>query len=227
MNNDGGGKGSFTAPSADGQAGAIMHGHRDAGVDPAHIGYIEAHGTATPLGDPIEIEGLNLAFGSQEKFQYCALGSVKSNIGHCTAAAGVAGFIKTTLALQYKKIPASINFKTPNPHISFQQSPFYVNERLQEWQMDGSRIAGVSSFGVGGTNVHVILEEYPFLPIKPKNQGLKKPLQLICWSAKTEKSLEAYAWKLTGHLEDRRLLILLTWPTLFRPHREHLIPGDL
>jgi amino acid adenylation domain-containing protein len=201
MNNDGGGKGSFTAPSAEGQAGAIRMAIIDAGVDPARISYIEAHGTATPLGDPIEIEGLNLAFGPQEKAQYCALGSVKSNIGHCTAAAGVAGFIKATLALHHKKIPASINFKTPNPHIHFQQSPFYVNERLQEWQMDGSRIAGVSSFGVGGTNVHVILEEYPLPSIdKPKNLGLKKPLQLISWSAKTEKSLEAYAWKLAGHL---------------------------
>ncbi len=201
MNNDGGGKGSFTAPSAEGQAGAIRMAIGDAGVDPARISYIEAHGTATPLGDPIEIEGLNLAFGPQEKKQYCALGSVKSNIGHCTAAAGVAGFIKATLALYHKKIPASINFKTPNPHIQFQQSPFYVNDRLQEWQMDGSRIAGVSSFGVGGTNVHVILEEYPIASIdKPKNQGLKKPLQMISWSAKTEKSLEAYALKLAGYL---------------------------
>ncbi len=119
INNDGGGKGSFTAPNAEGQAGAIRMAINDAGVDPARISYIEAHGTATPLGDPIEIEGLNLAFGPQEKAQYCALGSVKSNIGHCTAAAGVAGFIKVTLALHNKKIPASINFKSPNPYIQF------------------------------------------------------------------------------------------------------------
>jgi amino acid adenylation domain-containing protein len=201
INNDGGGKGSFTAPNAEGQAGAIRMAISDAGVDPARISYIEAHGTATPLGDPIEIEGLNLAFGPQAKVQYCALGSVKSNIGHCTAAAGVAGFIKTTLALHNKKIPASINFKSPNPHIHFHQSPFYVNDRLKEWQTDDSRIAGISSFGVGGTNVHVILEEYQLPSIdKPKNQGLKKPFQLVSWSAKTEKSLEAYTRKLAGLL---------------------------
>ena len=110
MNNDGGSKGSFTAPSAEGQAGAIQMAIRDAGIDSSTISYIEAHGTATPLGDPIEIEGLNLAFGPQQKKQFCALGSIKSNIGHLTAAAGVAGFIKTTLALYHKKIPASINF---------------------------------------------------------------------------------------------------------------------
>ena len=106
LNNDGGGKGSFTAPSAEGQAGAIMMAIRDARHDPAHISYIEAHGTATPLGDPIEIDGLNLAFGQQEKKTILCDGSVKSNIGHCTAAAGIAGFIKTTLSCIYKKVTA-------------------------------------------------------------------------------------------------------------------------
>jgi len=201
LNNDGRGKGSFTAPSAEGQAGAITMAIKDAGVHPAQISYIEAHGTATPLGDPIEIDGLNMAFGPQEKKQYCALGSVKSNIGHCTAAAGVAGFIKTTLSLYHKKLPASVNFKKPNPHIHFDQTPFYVNDRFKDWETTGKRIAGVSSFGVGGTNVHVVLEEcIPQLSDVHTIQGPEKSLQLICWSAKNEKSLESYAAKLTDHL---------------------------
>jgi amino acid adenylation domain-containing protein len=207
INNDGGEKGSFTAPSAEGQAGAIRMAIHDAGINPSRISYIEAHGTATPLGDPIEIEGLNLAFGPQEKVQFCALGSVKSNIGHCTAAAGVAGFIKTTLALHHKKIPASINFKNPNPHIQFQQSPFYVNERLKDWQTEDIRVAGVSSFGVGGTNVHVILEEYKYPSMHhPKNQESNKPGFLISLSAKTEKSMEAYASKLASYLSQHETI---------------------
>ncbi len=209
LNNDGGGKGSFTAPSAEGQAGAIRMAIRDAGIDPAAIGYIEAHGTATPLGDPIEIEGLNLAFGHQGKKQYCALGSVKSNIGHCTAAAGVAGFIKTSLALYHKKIPATVNYKKPNPHIHFEQGPFYVNNQLKDWQTDAKRMAGVSSFGVGGTNVHVVLEEFRN-PDKanPKNHQHNRSLQLFSWSAKTEKSLEAYAGKLAHYVQTNEMLEL-------------------
>jgi amino acid adenylation domain-containing protein len=205
LNNDGGGKGSFTAPSAEGQAGAIQMAIRDAAIDPACISYVEAHGTATPLGDPIEIEGLTLAFGQQEKKQYCALGSVKSNIGHCTAAAGVAGLIKTTLALHYKKIPASINFNRPNPHIDFEQGPFYINSSLKDWEISGKRIAGVSSFGVGGTNVHVLLEEFSNLqPVVSIEEGPKRQQQLISWSAKTEKSLNDFAGKLAEFLEENQ-----------------------
>jgi acyl transferase domain-containing protein len=209
LNNDGGGKGSFTAPSAEGQAGAIRMAIRDAGIDPGRISYIEAHGTATPLGDPIEIEGLKMAFGYQEKKQYCALGSVKSNIGHCTAAAGVAGFIKTVLALHYKKIPASIHFNKPNPHIQFEQSPFYVNSRLKDWDAKVKRIAGVSSFGVGGTNVHVLLEEY-INPHPDDAQG-KEPeraMQLVSWSAKSEKSIELYAGKLADFVKQHENISL-------------------
>ncbi len=124
LNNDGGGKGSFTAPSATGQAGAIAMAIADAGIDPATITYVEGHGTATALGDPIEIEGLNLAFGKQDKKQYCALGSIKSNMGHLVAAAGVAGFIKTTLALYHKQIPATLHFTKAKPNIDFTDSPF-------------------------------------------------------------------------------------------------------
>src|SRR5690606_38707138 len=111
-------------------------------------------------GDPIEFEGLSLAFGPQSKNGYCALGSIKSNMGHLTAAAGVAGLIKTVLALKYKKIPASLGYEKANPGIDFENSPFYVNNKLSDWNNQGKRRAGVSSFGVGGTNVHVIVEEY-------------------------------------------------------------------
>ena len=197
VNNDGGGKGSFTAPSAEGQAGAIAMAIQDSGIAAADITYVEAHGTATPLGDPIEIEGLNIAFGNQEKKQYCAIGSIKSNMGHLTAAAGVAGFIKTVLSLQNKKLLPSINFKQPNPNIDFANSPFFVNNKLQDWNAE-KRIAGVSSFGVGGTNVHVVLEEFESVPQK---SGTGRNLQFINWSAKTETSRENYAKKLSDWIE--------------------------
>lgn len=197
VNNDGGGKGSFTAPSAEGQAGAISMAIEDAGVRASDINYIEAHGTATPLGDPIEIEGLNIAFGPQDKKQYCAIGSIKSNMGHLTAASGVAGFIKTTLALYHKQIPASINFRNPNPNIDFKNSPFYVNDSLREWKSANKRIAGVSSFGVGGTNLHVVLEEYPKTSQKSSDG---RSVQVISWSAKTSSARDAYAKKLSDFI---------------------------
>ena len=199
INNDGGGKGSFTAPSAEGQAAAISMAIADAGVDPADISYVEAHGTATPLGDPIEIEGLNLAFGEQSRKQYCAIGSIKSNMGHLTIAAGVAGLIKTSLSLYNKQIPPSINFTKPNPNIDFANSPFLVNHSLKEWTTDKKRIAGISSFGVGGTNVHVILEEFEN---EKRETTVGKPVQLISWSAKTESSMEDYGNKLSGYLKN-------------------------
>ena len=193
INNDGGGKGSFTAPSASGQAGAIRMALEDGNLDPSTIGYVEAHGTATPLGDPIEMEGLNMAFGRQEKSGYCALGSIKSNMGHLTAAAGVAGLIKTVLSLHYRQLPPSINFSKPNPEIDFKNSPFFVNDKFRKWESKSIRRAGVSSFGVGGTNVHVVLEEYEN-PVRVSDSG--KPFQLISWSAKTDATRDAYAQKL-------------------------------
>ncbi|RYU91299.1 amino acid adenylation domain-containing protein [Mucilaginibacter terrigena] len=199
LNNDGGDKGSFTAPSAVGQAGAIAMAIADAGVDPATITYLEAHGTATALGDPIEIEGLNLAFGKQEKNQYCAIGSVKSNMGHTVAAAGVAGFIKTTLALFHKQIPASLYYTKPNPNIDFADSPFFVNTSLTNWQSDGKRRAGVSSFGVGGTNVHTVLEEYVRIE---QPLGESRLLSLISWSAKTATSASKWADRLYYYVEQ-------------------------
>jgi amino acid adenylation domain-containing protein len=203
LSNDGGAKGSFTAPSAEGQAAAISMAIDDAGVDPADISYIETHGTATPLGDPIEIEGLNIAFGDQDKKQYCTIGSVKSNFGHLTAASGIAGLIKASLALHNKQLPPSINYDKPNPHIDFENSPFFVNNKLNDWDSDKNRIAGVSSFGVGGTNVHVVLaeaEEQPATETTPS-----RPAQLITWSAKSEKSLDLFGEKLSDYLRSNEV----------------------
>ncbi|HLK28592.1 MAG TPA: amino acid adenylation domain-containing protein [Puia sp.] len=199
VNNDGGGKGSFTAPSAEGQAGAISMAIEDAGISPSTITYVEAHGTATPLGDPIEIEGLNIAFGKQDKKQYCAIGSIKSNMGHLTPASGVAGLIKTSLSLYYKKLLPSINFNKPNPNIDFANSPFFVNTELKDWNTNGKRRAGVSSFGVGGTNVHVVLEEFENKKIET---SASRPVQLINWSAKTNNSRDAFAKKLSAYLQS-------------------------
>jgi len=199
INNDGADKGSFGGPSAQGQAGAIAMAINDAGIDASTISYVEAHGTATPLGDPIEIEGLTLAFGEQENKQYCAIGSIKSNLGHLTAASGVAGLIKTVLSLYHQQIPASLFYKHSNPNINLNDSPFYVNAGLKQWQSDKKRHAGVSSFGVGGTNVHVILEEFVNVPVQSNKP---QPLTLVTWSAKTETSVNNYAKKLAGFIEE-------------------------
>jgi amino acid adenylation domain-containing protein len=201
VNNDGAGKGSFTAPNAEGQAGAIASALADACIDPTSIQYVEAHGTATPLGDPIEIEGLTMAFGPALARQSCAIGSIKSNMGHLTAASGVAGFIKTTLALHHRQIPASIGFSKPNPHIDFANSPFFVNTKLTEWHSDGPRRAGVSSFGVGGTNVHVVLEEFGNAP-PVSSPG--RDFQLLTWSAQSQSSREAYTLRLADYLRKHR-----------------------
>ncbi|HEX8350564.1 MAG TPA: type I polyketide synthase, partial [Hymenobacter sp.] len=192
----------FTAPNAEGQAGAIANAIADARVEASTISYLEAHGTATPLGDPIEIEGLTMAFGEQAATQFCALGSIKSNMGHLTAAAGVAGFIKTVLALHHKQLPPSLGFEKPNPRIDFTNSPFFVNTKLRAWQPTGVRRAGVSSFGVGGTNVHVVLEEAENQR-QPSDSG--RELQLITWSAKSAASCEAYAKALADHLQKNPL----------------------
>lgn len=199
VNNDGGGKGSFTAPSAQGQAAAIRMAIDEAQIDPATIGYLEAHGTATPLGDPIEVEGLMMAFGAQERHQYCPIGSIKSNMGHLTQAAGVAGFIKATLALYHKQIPPSLGFERPNPNIDFANSPFFVPTNLTDWASDEIRRAGVSSFGVGGTNVHVVLEE---AINEPEQSGDSRPIQLLTWSAKSAVGAKGYAERLADRLRQ-------------------------
>ncbi len=200
INNDGGGKGSFTAPSSEGQADAISRALHDSQILPSFISYIEAHGTATPLGDPIEMEGLHKAFGKQDQKSYCAIGSIKSNMGHLTAAAGVAGLIKTILSMHHRQIPPSLGFSTPNPAINFENSPFYVNASLREWQSSAIRRAGISSFGVGGTNVHLIVEEYT-TETKPSDSG--RPIQLLSWSAKSASSLDTYTTELTNYLQKK------------------------
>ena len=161
INNDGSLKVSYTAPRIDTQAKVIRTAQVVAEVEPETITYIEAHGTGTALGDPIEIAALTQAFrSSTQKKGFCAIGSVKTNIGHLDTAAGVTGLIKTVLALKHKQIPPSLHFEQPNPEIDFANSPFYVNTTLSEWETNGTpRRAGVSSFGLGGTNAHVILEE--------------------------------------------------------------------
>jgi len=187
INNDGGVKIGYTAPSVDGQAEVIAEAISVAGIDAESITYIEAHGTGTPLGDPIEIAALTEAFGRRaEKKQYCAIGSVKTNIGHLDTAAGIAGLIKTVCALHNRRLPPSLHFTEQNPKIDFANSPFYVNTQSRDWLQNGTpRRAGVSSFGIGGTNAHVVLEEAPTAPQSHKS----KPLRLLTISAKTESAL--------------------------------------
>jgi len=200
-NNDGALKASFTAPSVYQQSEVIMEALASSDVNPETISYVEAHGTGTALGDPIEIRALTRAFrASTNKHNFCAIGSVKSNFGHLDAAAGVAGLIKTVLALKHRRLPPSLHFEQPNPQIDFVNSPFYVNDRLREWSGNGSRLrAGVSAFGVGGTNAHVILEEAP----ESEPGGASREYKLILLSARSESALEAASRNLARHLSGR------------------------
>ncbi|MHB8911605.1 MAG: type I polyketide synthase, partial [Lysobacter sp.] len=199
INNDGGHKASFTAPSSEGQAAVIAMAHDNARVDARSISYVETHGTATPLGDPIEIEGLTRAFRrSTADTGFCRIGSVKSNVGHMVIAAGAGGVIKTALALSEGRIPASVHFESPNPAIDFAGSPFVVNAAMSDWHRDGApRRAGVSSFGVGGTNAHAVLEEAPALPPSEPAVGP----QLLVLSARTPAALGQAVARLADHLE--------------------------
>ncbi len=196
-NNDGAGKVGFTAPSVEGQAAVIREALRVAGVDAAAIDYVEAHGTGTALGDPIEVAALRQAFGSRNGDR-CALGSIKTNIGHLDAASGVAGLIKTVLALRERTIPPSLHFERPNPEIDF--GPFFVNTQAAEWpkRPDRPRRAGVSSFGIGGTNAHAVLEEPP---VTPAGDPPRRPAHLLLLSAKSATALEAVTASLADHLE--------------------------
>lgn len=189
INNDGSKKVSYTAPGVDGQVDVILSAQKLSNVPAETISYIETHGTATPLGDPIEIESLNQAFSkSTHKKQFCAIGSAKSNIGHTGVAAGIAGFIKTVLMLHHKTLVPSINFSKPNPAIDFESSPFYVNTKHSLWETGSQpRRAGVSSFGFGGTNAHIILEEAPL----PEKSGPSRDCQLLLFSAKSSGALES------------------------------------
>jgi acyl transferase domain-containing protein len=198
VNNDGSARVSFAAPSVDGQAEAIAMAQALAGVDANSITYVETHGTGTALGDPVEIAGLTQAFRlGTERNQFCAIGSVKSNIGHLDAAAGIAGLIKTSLALQNARIPASLHYTQPNPKISFADTPFYVNARLADWPKgETPRRAGVSSFGSGGTNAHVVLEEAP----ERQASGPARAEQLFLISARSKTALDQAARNMAAHL---------------------------
>ncbi|MGK7929609.1 MAG: SDR family NAD(P)-dependent oxidoreductase, partial [Spirulina sp.] len=198
INNDGALKVGYTAPSEEGQIRAIQAAQLMAEVEPETISYLETHGTGTAMGDPIEIAAMTCAFRSRsDRKGYCAIGSVKTNVGHLDAAAGITGLIKTILALDRQLLPPILNFSQPNPRIDFANSPFYVNDKLQEWTRNGSpRRAGVSSFGIGGTNAHLVLEEAP--PLAPASPS--RPWQLLLFSAKTPTALETATENLVGFL---------------------------
>jgi acyl transferase domain-containing protein/acyl carrier protein len=199
VNNDGALKIGYTAPSVDGQAQVIAAAQAMAGIDAGTITYVEAHGTATNLGDPVEVAALTKAFRfTTDRKGFCGIGSVKTNLGHLDTAAGVAGVIKTVLSLQHKFLAPSLHFHTPNPHIDFENSPFYVVSKPSEWPNgSGPRRAAVSSFGIGGTNAHAILEEAP----EPAHSSASRPWQLLLISAKTPTALETATKNLVEYLK--------------------------
>ncbi len=199
INNDGSQKVGYLAPSVDRQAEAVAEAIAIAGVETDSISYVETHGTATPVGDPIEIIALTEAFRREtDRTGFCAVGSVKTNIGHCDTAAGVASVIKVAQALKHRQLPPSLNYTTPNPTIEFEKTPFFVNAALRPWISAGPRRAGVNALGVGGTNAHVIMEEAPIAPAP----GPSRAAQLFVLSAKTKAALERGAANLSAHLRE-------------------------
>lgn len=199
-NNDGSRKVGYLAPSVDGQAACVTEALAVSDCSADTLSYVECHGTATPVGDPIEIAALTQAFrDSTDKVGYCQVGSVKTNIGHLDTAAGVASLIKATLALEHKQIPPSLNFEAPNPRIAFEGSPFTVAAQLTDWKANGSpRRAGVNSLGVGGTNAFVVLEEAPARPASPIDDST----QLLVLSARNRKALDDNAKRLAAWLKQ-------------------------
>ncbi|GES33665.1 type I polyketide synthase [Streptomyces angustmyceticus] len=195
VNNDGADKASFTAPSPARQAEVVREALEAAGVDPLDVGYVEAHGTGTALGDPIELTALTEAFGSRpEGAGTCAIGSVKTNIGHLDEAAGIAGLIKTALCIERGMLVPNLHFSEPNPEIDFHRSPFRVSTGTAPWTTDGRpRTAGVTSLGVGGTNAHVVLQEAPpraAITSEPTRQpSAEQDMQVLALSARNEQAL--------------------------------------
>ncbi|QBR70716.1 non-ribosomal peptide synthetase [Beijerinckiaceae bacterium] len=201
VNNDGARKVGYTAPSSDGQAKAIAVAHAVADVSADSISYVECHGTATPLGDPIEVAGLTKAFrATTDKKGFCAIGTVKTNIGHLDIASGVTGLIKTILSLKHESLPATLHFKTPNPKLELENSPFFVSAELRPWPRGAQpRRAGVSAAGVGGTNVHLVIEEAPQVAAEAVQED--DTTQLIVVSARDETALAEARERLAAHLE--------------------------
>ncbi|WP_333683477.1 type I polyketide synthase [Pontibaca methylaminivorans] len=199
VNNDGAAKAGYLAPSVDGQAAAITAALANAGVSADTIDYVECHGTGTYLGDPIEISALTEAFRRTSRDSgYCRVGSVKTNIGHLDTAAGVAGLIKTTLALHHRQIPPSLSYEKPNPAIDFETSPFRVADHLTDWESHrGPRRAGINALGVGGTNAHVVLEEAPERPASDESDW---PFHVLCISGRSRAALDANSTALAAHL---------------------------
>ncbi len=198
MNNDGNRKVSYSAPSVDGQAEVIASALAMSGLDPADIDYIEAHGTGTHLGDPIEFTALDRIYGGAERQVPCTIGAVKGNVGHTAEAAGAIGLIKAALAVERGFIPANANFDRLNPHIRLDGCGFRIADRPMEWQRPGSkRRAAVSSLGFGGTNCHVVLEQAPERPVSP--QQAAKPETLVL-SARSRESLDRLRTRFVGHL---------------------------
>ncbi|HEU5271639.1 MAG TPA: SDR family oxidoreductase [Jatrophihabitans sp.] len=202
MNNDGALKVGYTAPSVVGQAQVVVDAMADARVTGDEIGYIEAHGTATELGDPIEVAALVRAFGETAERQYCPIGSVKTNIGHLDRAAGVTGLIKASLALHEEQIPATLHYTSPNPALDIENSPFYVNAELSPWprRADRPRIAGINSLGMGGTNVHVVVEQAPERQAVQPDDRPRRRYQVLPVSARTETAAAESCQRLAGHL---------------------------
>jgi phthiocerol/phenolphthiocerol synthesis type-I polyketide synthase E len=199
INNDGSAKMGFAAPSASAQADCIAEAHAVSDVDASTISYVETHGTGTPLGDPIEIQGLRTAFEASEEPRSapCVIGSVKSNIGHLEVAAGIAALIKTILCLKNKAIPATLHYTSPNPELHLDETPFTVQSRYGAWQSEGVRRAGVSSFGIGGTNAHVVVEEAPEVTAQAEPDGP----QVLLLSARTAEALGEARTALASALE--------------------------
>jgi phthiocerol/phenolphthiocerol synthesis type-I polyketide synthase E len=200
MNNDGSRKVGFTAPSIEGQCEVIRLARLMADVAPDSISYIETHGTATPIGDPIEVQALIDAAGASSPRKHsCAIGSVKTNIGHTAEAAGVAGLIKTALSLKHRKIPASLHFTKPNPKLGLENSPLYVNDKTKDWVSSNAPLrAGVSSFGIGGSNAHVVVEEAPAMASRPSHRNYK----LFTISARSAAALEIATDHLCAFLSE-------------------------
>jgi len=200
VNNDGSGKVGYLAPSVDGQAAAAAEALAIAGIEADTIGYVETHGTGTPVGDPIEIAALTRAFReTTDESGYCALGSVKTNFGHLDTAAGIAGMIKAVLSLEHGQLVPILNFEAPNPELQLDKTPFFVNQELRPWTADGPRRACVNSLGVGGTNAHLVLEQAPETT-PPVREG--RPYELLQLSARTKGALDDASARLASHLRD-------------------------